>query len=308
MSKMSYSDFVILLARQRSGTNALRSVLGMHQQITCLPEVFDTYMTDYQIGRGASAFRSHEVSYFNFLEKHIGNEVRKWALSGDRAGVFLDFLDYLRCFSEKKYIVVDVKYMSTHHVSTNWRFISDEPYLFSMVKEHNLRVVNITRRNLLRYYLSELKAQHSGRWHEFDETVVGNQQWYIMRKKQSSRVRDQSVYVDVEDLLQTLLLCHKENDIVEISFADYENYLTFDYDDMFSSVGAPLSDCVLDRISQWLSVENDFPQAKPEYKKQSHLTLEETISNYEEVVEALRGTEFEYCLEDEKMYHKSDGR
>ena len=31
---------VILLARQRSGTNALRDVLDSHQEVFCLPEVF----------------------------------------------------------------------------------------------------------------------------------------------------------------------------------------------------------------------------------------------------------------------------
>jgi hypothetical protein len=37
---MDYSNFIILLARQRSGTNALRSILESHPAISCLPEVF----------------------------------------------------------------------------------------------------------------------------------------------------------------------------------------------------------------------------------------------------------------------------
>jgi hypothetical protein len=39
-----------------------------------------------------------------------------------------------------------------------------------------------------------------------------------------------------------------------------------------------------------------------EFRKQSHFPLEDTIENFEEVAEALGGTKFEYCLEDEHMY------
>ena len=37
---MAHPEFTVLLARQRSGTNALRSVLSTHPDICCFDEVF----------------------------------------------------------------------------------------------------------------------------------------------------------------------------------------------------------------------------------------------------------------------------
>jgi hypothetical protein len=304
---MDFSNFVVLLARQRSGTNALRSVLQTHPEIFCAPEVFENRMdTDFLIGgrnQGGSAFfKSGELSYFNFLEKYAKGNIKKILLTDDHENIFLDFLEYLRGFPNKQFLVLDVKYMSTHHITKFWHFITEEPFSFSLLKEHNLRVLNLTRKNFLRYYLSELKAQQSRVWQEFDESVVGDQSWYIGRKDSMRQRQESRVTINTDELLETLRLCRSEDKVVEDSFSDYEHYLTFDYDDLFAYIGAPLSPLVLERFAQWAGIDNSFAATRAEYKKLSHLTLEETIENYEAVVQALRGTEFEYCLEDEKLY------
>jgi hypothetical protein len=306
---MDYSNFVVLLARQRSGTNALRSVLETHPEIFCAPEVFENRMdADYLIGiggrnQGGSAyFSSGELSYFNFLEKYAKGNIKKILLPDDHENIFLDFLEYLRGFTNKQFLVLDVKYMSTHHITKSWHFITEEPFFFSLLKEHNLRVLNLTRKNFLRYCLSELKAQQSRVWQEFDESVVGDQPWYIGRKDSGVQRQESKIAVDIDELLETLRLCRSENKVVEDSFSDYDHYLTFDYDDMFPYIGAPLSSLVLKRFAQWAGIDTSFAETRSRYKKLSRLTLEETIENYEAVVQALRDTEFEYCLEDERLY------
>jgi transposase-like protein len=304
---MDYSNFVVLLARQRSGTNVLRSILDTHPEVFCAPEVFNNRMdTDYLIGGrkhgGAAYVNPSELSYFNFLDKYAKGDIKKVLLPDDHENIFLDFLEYLRCFTSKQVLVLDVKYMSTHHITKNWHFITEEPFFFSLLKEHNLRVLNLTRKNFLRYWLSELKAQQSRVWQEFDESVVGDKPWYTERKNSRMQRQESKIYVDIDELLETLRLCHSENKVVEDSFSEYEHYLTFDYDDLFAYIGAPLSPLVLKRFAQWAGIDNSFAAKRPEYKKLSHLTLEETIENYEAVVQALRGTEFEYCLEDEGLY------
>jgi hypothetical protein len=300
---MDYSNFVVLLARQRSGTNALRSILRTHPKIFCVPEIFlNRVDTDSLIDGGSGYFDAVEVSYFNFLEKYAGGNIKKILLPDDHKNIFLDFLEYLRCFTNKQFIVLDVKYMSTHHITKNWHFITEEPFFFSLIKEHNLRVLNLTRKNFLRYWLSELKAQQSRVWQEFDESVVGDKPWYVKRKNSRMQRQESRITVDIDELLETLRLCRSENKVIEDSFSEYEHYLTFDYDDLFAHIGAPLSPLVLEQFAQWMTIDNSFAATRPQYKKLSHLTLEETIENYEAVVQALRGTEFEYCLEDEGLY------
>jgi hypothetical protein len=304
---MDYSSFVVLLARQRSGTNVLRSVLRTHPEIFCVPEVLNNRMdTDYLIGGrnhgGSAYFNPGELSYFNFLEKYANGDIKKILLPDDHENIFLAFLEYLRCFTNKELLVLDVKYMSTHHITKNWHFITEEPFFFSLLKEHNLRVLNLTRKNFLRYWLSESKAQQSQMWQEFDEPVVGDQPLYIERKDSAIQRQEPRITVDTDELLEILRLCRSENKVVEDSFSEYDHYLTFDYDDMFPYIGAPLSSLVLERFAQWAGVDNSFAETRSRYKKQSRLTLEETIENYEAVVQALRDTEFEYCLEDERLY------
>ncbi len=61
-------------------------------------------------------------------------------------------------------------------------------------------------------------------------------------------------------------------------------------------------------IAAWLGIPNDFSQTTSRYRKQSALPLRETIQNYAAVERALRGTGFEYCLEDEPMYRRRTAR
>ena len=306
---MQSSDFVIILSRQRSGTNALRSVLNLHPDIFSVPEIFDNRMADnWDIIAGTNTFRAIETTYFRFLEKRSTGRLREILLAEDDEALFLEFLEYLRCFTDKRYLALDIKYLSTHHIRKAWHFITEEPFLFTLIKKHGLRVLNLTRRNLLRYYLSEVKAKTANNWHAFDESVVGEKRWYKEWRKSATPTDDAPVQLNIPDLLQNLQLCKSENEVVERSFAGYAPFLTFDYDDMFKTLGAPIADPILNRITGWLEIPAGFAQKKPEYKKLSNLPLEKAIANYSEVAEALRGTDFEYCLTDERMYHPASAR
>jgi hypothetical protein len=265
---MDYSDFVILLARQRSGTNPLRAVLGSHPEIFCFPEVFNNRVAPRQ-RLGAQA------NYFNFVTRNTERDSGDALRRDDDEEVFLDFLEYLRCFTPKRFLLIDVKYSSTHHVTKAWRFVTEEPHLFLLIRKHRLRVLNLRRSNYLRYCLSELKAQATRRWTLLDKSSA-----------ESPQV-DQTIEVDIRWLLTTLELCRSEDAAVSRSFENYSRLLRLEYEDLFPQLGAPMS-----------------AETKPRHRKQSLLGLEETIQNYEEVAEALRGTEFEHCLEDEAIYRR----
>jgi hypothetical protein len=260
-------------------------VLNSHPDIFCFPEVFNN--------RAAARERfSVEANYFNFAVNHLGGDPSKLVGRDDDEGLFLDFLEYLRCFTPKRFLLLDVKYSSTHHVTKAWRFITKEPHLFFLIRKHRLRVLNLQRRNYLRYCLSEMKAQATQRWTALD------------RPNQPDHA-DRTMAVDVDWLLKTMELCRADDEAVTRAFAGYRLCLRCDYDDLFEEIGAPMSETFLTRIADWLGLEAAFAETKPRYRKQSVLPLEETIANYEEVAEALRGTPFEYCLEDERIYRVS---
>ena len=111
---MNYSNVVILLARQRSGTNALRSVLSAHPDIYCHNEVFNLADIDTDEDRVL-----REANFFNFQEKYARGDVRR-LLPSNHERLFLDFLEYLRCFSSKRYMLIDV---TPDRVEAQWHFV-----------------------------------------------------------------------------------------------------------------------------------------------------------------------------------------
>jgi hypothetical protein len=285
---LDYSSFVFMLARQRSGTNPLRDVLATHPQIFCTPEVFHELPSP-------EAELEVETNFFNFLEQHPRGHEKRPLSFGAQEEIFLDFLSYLRCFSDKRFVFVDVKYNSTHHLDEPWREITAQPTMFRFITDHRIRVLNLTRRNYLRYYLSLLKANLTGQWTEMDRRAVMES--------------DPRLAVDVEKMLFILELCRSESERVELTFKDYAPfYLTFDYQDLVTEIGAPISSEILGTIATWLGISTNFSQTTPKYRKQSALPLRETIQNYRAVEQALRGTDFEYCLEDEPMYRRRTPR
>jgi hypothetical protein len=275
---MEDSDVVVMLARQRSGTNPLRDVLDTHADLFCTPEVFHDRPSP-------DAHLEVETNFFSFVERHPQGSLSRAHGWGQQQAIFRDFLDFLRGFTEKRFVVVDVKYNATHHLNAAWKFISAEPTMFPFIRNDRLYVLNLTRRNYLRYYLSQSKANRSQSWTALSTT----------------RPRDDKIALDVEDMVRSLELCRAENEIIDRSFAGYERYLNVDYADLFPTMGAPVSGDALARITGWLGLDGDF-QNDPAYRKQAVLGLSETIENYDEVAQALAGTPFEYCLEDEPMY------
>lgn len=292
---MVASDFIVLLARQRSGTNPLRSVLGTHPDIFCVPEVFNDHPSqDWKL--------EVDVNWANYVATRARGDLRSVLTAADHRRLFVDFLEYLRAFSDKRCMLIDVKYNSTHHVMKYWRFISEEPFLFTLLKEEGVRVLNLTRTNYLRYWLSEVKAQLTQSWESFDEAVVGDTRWYREKYAGRPQQQDPTVKLDVDETLKTLELCRAENEIVQASFAGYENYLELEYSQLFTEPGAAASEAALDRICEWLGIAPEFAERRPQYRKQSASPLQETIENYAEIAAALRRTPFAACLEDEPLY------
>src|SRR5215218_5652199 len=278
---MELSNVTVLLARQRSGTNALRDVLDSHPEVFCLPEVF-------QAQPSPKARHEVEANYFNFLDERKDQVKAVLTSEETQEEFFLDYLRYLGTFSEKPRMVVDIKYNSAHNVDAPWRDLAAEPTLFAYIRRNKMRVLNLRRRNYLRYYLSWLKTEQTRKYHLHASGPDG-----------AVKVEDEGITIDLEEMFFRLELCQAEDRLIHRMLGGYSNYLAIEYEELFPRIGAPPADAVLGRVAEWVGIEPDFTKTQPRYRKQSVLPLEEAIVNYEEVAAALRGTDFEYMLEDE---------
>lgn len=276
---MDYSNIIIMLARQRSGTNALRSHLESHPDIHCHNEVFSLKDINSQDDPIIS-----ETNYFNFLNRYASGEIAR-IYPDQHEKIFIDFLEYLRCFSPKRYMIIDVKYNNTHFLTEPYKW-NLAPFLFFLIKKLGIRVMNITRKNYLRFVVSTLKAERTGVW-----SLKGGQK----------RPTDEKITIETDYLFRQIRNCDAENKMIAGYFATYPGHRSFEYDDIFAPGSGSLVPSFLEEFSKWLGVPNSYPAAS-EYRKQSTLPLHQTIENYDEVAAALRDTEFAYCLKDEKMY------
>ncbi len=282
-----YSQFIILLARQRSGTHALRSILESHPDIFGVEEPFHLKTPD-DPGTG-------ETNFFVFL-KRVAHIDPLRLIAADYEPLFLEYLQHLRGFSAKRYLLLDVKLNSVHHILKRFQPLFAPPHLFELILKHGLRTFVLTRKNYLRYYLSIAKARASDIYHV---------------NAAPAPHLDAKIHVNPAELALELNRCAAEDAFVHDCFTIYANtywgynfrekYFTRDYAEIFTATENGAAPEFLERFAGWLGISNNF-QNFCAFQKQSSLPLKEAIVNYREVARCLRRTPFKYCLVDEEVY------
>ena len=279
-SEINGSKFVVMLARQRSGTNALQSVLDTHPDIDCAREVFHAEPDAYE-------HLDSEQNWFKFLELRGTAGILEILTSpSGPQRVFSDFLRHLHSQRPKRYLLLDIKYNSTHHLDGPWRDLRAEPKLFGFIRKHDLPVLQLRRRNYLRAYVSLITAERTGEW---------------LAGRDGPERGAETFTIPPAQLLRVLRRSSEEDELVAQSFPS-EKRLTLEYEELFPELGGLASVAELRRLARWLGIPERFQQSPPAYRKQSVRPLPELIENWDEVAAALRGTEFEYCLRDEAPY------
>ena len=272
--------FVVLLARQRTGTNALQSVLERHPAIDCTREVFHAEPHEH-------AHLDPERNWFCFLERRGAQDIVRTLTDRDgKPRVFGEFLEHLQGLTPKERIVLDVKLNSTHHLDGPWREPLSDPAMFGILSRNRVPVVHLRRRNHLRAFLSLQAANRTGEW---------------MRSGDAG-AEPGPLTLDVGQLRLALERWEAQDAHVTERFPPGERCLQLEYEELFPRLGGGADREQLSRIAEFLGVEDAFDEAEPEYRKQSGRPLRDAIANYDEVAAALDDTEFASCLEDEHAY------
>ena len=274
---MGHPEFTFMLARQRTGTNALRSVLQSNPDIFCFDEVFK--LED----RHSSSEAKRVSNYFTFLEQYCAGDITR-AYPDQVEPLFDAYLAYLRGLADKRLKVVDVKYNSTHHISGTWRAVA-EPTLFDLIKARELSVLQLCRRNYLRCLLSHLKAWESKQYYEYEQPAPP----------------DRRIVVYADWALGQFERWRLEDELVATAFAGYHHFRQVEYADLFPDFSNAIPDGPLAGLRGWFGVRDEFSNAA-KLSKQSSLPLADTIENFDEVKAALTGTRYAYCLQDEAAY------
>lgn len=256
---------VILLAMQRSGTQALGSVLDQHSSIEYLGEVFH----DKHIDRPGN--------YFGFLKNRIVQDV-SLAFPDQAPERFKQYLAYLDTIMQKDISVLDVKYASTHHFEKYWKNPWAPPFFLQLLASHQIPVIHLTRRNLFRQYISNLMAETTNVWN----------------LKQSADVPPAKVTINTATCISEIEMRENHARLMAQYLLNCPHVLSFDYADLFES--GKLAPDIAGKLALFLKVA-EFENLKPVFLKQTPETLEDIILNMEEVEMALRRSRFAWMLD-----------
>lgn len=252
---------VAIIARQRTGTHALGSILASNGFA-----YFDEILH-------VDALRLKEDRPADFIKFCLENRVSldRYIVSPDK--VFSSYVEYLDRLAEENPYVVDIKYSSSHFfLPVHWES-QYTPQLFSLLGQHNFVLIHLVRNNIVEMCLSEQIARHSGRWHVY----MGG-----------PPIPEFSLSVDVEECVSYI-----ENAALSVQrvagwLAEYEQpVVRLAYETAFRDDA--LSDGAAADLEAALAV--DLTSRRGVFRKPRR-RLRDVIVNLDELTEALRGTPF----------------
>lgn len=270
-------QLIVLLSRQRSGTNAFRAVIDSHADLHCYEEVLNP----------DEHYLEHDWSYFNYIRANCSV---KDLHPANHLNVFSNFIDHLHNLHNKPKTLIDLKYNTCSHISANWRPLTGLAAMpvFNWIKKNGLSVIRLRRNNYLRVALSNEIANQRQKWHDrpgekTDTTKVvlkmdGNTGW-----------------------LKQMMAWNLEDQLISEHFEGYSQLLELEYSEIFPRINQAIRPEALEGTANLLGIANDF-STETWCAKSTSRPLWESIANWQHVVDALKDTRFEQMLEDEPMY------
>lgn len=245
---------ICVVARQRSGTTALRNILTGSGRMYDFGEIFQT---NSQGGKG---------SFFGFCRnKEI--LLSDAATGPEVAELCANYLDHLRKVAGDKHVLIDVKYNSWNAVRPVWHYIHEEPYFLAFLKKMGALFIFLQRLDVADQIVSSAIAETNDKWHNLslDASAIRQIDVDINMARREARLMCQS-----EVFLWGLL-------------KRYEKRLPFVYETLY--VDGLLTKAAQLAISQALGEDLVYGAAPTIRKNEVDKAL--AIRNYEDVRKAV---------------------
>ncbi len=258
-------NFALLIARQRSGTGAIGSVLDKHPSLKYLGEVFHPG----NIG---------EVqNFFTYCRDRGGSEPER-LLPDNLFDLFLGFMDEMSARYPDRTLIVDVKYRSLHHLNGGWQGLVQRPKILQEVINRRLPILHLTRNNFVESFVSGRLAEENKVWHA----------------SSAESIRVSSVTVDIRNLSNYVVNTEREVALIREWTGGYGKLVDFDYADMMDGDGH-VEAGLAEQIAKTLGVA-PFTDRAPSFVKQAPSHVRESIENFDLVKRALNGSGHEWML------------
>ncbi len=244
----------VILTSARSGSNMLKSLLDSHPHVECLGEIFNpAYGPGYANWSKRSSVRrllgrlAHDHNVERYLD-FISTKASTKTVLAARGFKVMYPGQFHRCGIFPRY----------------WQ-------------EHDFKVVRLTRRNLLRRYVSAKIASIENIW-----------------SAKENRGMDIKIKVDIEDLHYHLLRMETLNKSIDALAREFP-HLFVDYEDLIEDQA-----CSMRRIFQFLGTDEGIAaEIRASTARQNSGPLQAIVENYDAVCEALEGGPYARFIEAE---------
>jgi LPS sulfotransferase NodH len=255
---------VVVVAQQRSGTTALRYTLARGRRCHDYGEVFHSQ-------RGDDPF-----NYFNFRQAQTIKQPRlSFPSPRSQRWLWEQFLGHLRAGTSRRFVLVDIKYNSWHHLEPVWHYHGDRPALVDLVNDAGIPVLHIVRQNVFAQACSSKIAQHRGVWHVGGPTDLSTS--------------EPALRIDPRTLHRMIGRSHGQTKRFRRWFEGHPRYAELTYEEMF--VGDSLAPAAYAALSELLGEDLDEGQQVP--IKKTTTDLRALLANADEVRTYFSGTAFE---------------
>lgn len=243
----------VILGTQRTGTILLMGLLDSHPEIACTGELFQhkADMVQYSLPR----YRLHVTSSLK-----------------ERIRYLISQSSSIESYLDDVFTVLDAPAMG-------FKLMLDQAVLFPAVLDylqaHGFKIVRIVRHNLLKTYISRIRARQTGVYLSTGslETVL--------------------LHVPVDSLVEKLAELEKEQRTLQSLLSRLAlDSVTVSYE----SIASQSRESEVGRILSFLSVDPDI-RLEPRSTKITPDDLGQVIDNYEEVVTALSDTAYRQFLD-----------
>ena len=264
---MGSSDLIFIIGRQRSGTTVFRDLLKRHGARDC-DEIFHGDLT-------------HEDRFYRYVLKRV--ETHPHLVHPEHhAMLFREFIEELRQKSDHRKLAMDVKYFGLNLIPAREDVDGRSPFVLNFIRHSKAHAVHIIRPNKVRIYISEEMAKATGRW------SAGRVEHLVSEKpKLNVKVSEALAFID------RLLL---QDERVTAMLDPLPNAKRLIYSEMFKPNGH-FSEDVVKAATNILDMDDVDP--KPGNLKMNPEPVSDLIENFDELSQAMTGSEHEWMLYDD---------
>ncbi len=243
----------VIIGIQRTGTTVIRRALNSHADIECYPELFKM--------------------------RHFRTKPSKHRLAYHRLMLSTN-LNLIRHFFDREKLVkktLDNIYLTSSDGNIGFKLMCNQakmfPTIVSYIKNNNIKIIHIVRKNLLKTFVSRKLAVKRG----YNSRVP---------------IEQTKIAINTNGLISALKKIQAENDFWESKFSNNDDILRLTYESYLEN-----SKMVQAKLCEFMGVK--LQVLDEHYVKMTSDKLREVIINYQAVVNSLLGTEFEVFLDDE---------